>query len=130
MKKLKIFFWIVTLLTIGLVFIQNRALFLAEQSLSIKLFLYEFSLPALKNGTILLFIFFCGALLAEISSLLGRFKARKALRKCKINVEGYLEKIGELNTQLDQLKVRYSPKGVVHEPSGMGTDLNKDRAVA
>lgn len=130
MKNLTIIFWIVVILTIGLVFVQNQALFLAEQNLSINLFLYEFSLPSLKNGTILVFFFFCGALLTEISSLIGRFKTRQALKKCKISGEGYLDKIGELKTQLDQLKVRYSSKGVVHKSSVMDTDPHNDRAVA
>ena len=48
----------------------------------------------------------------------------------RISGEGYLDKIGELKTQLDQLKVRYSSKGVVHKSSGVGTDPHNDRAVA
>ncbi len=48
----------------------------------------------------------------------------------RISGEGYLGKIGELKTQLDQLKVRYSSKGVVHKSAGVGTDPHNDRAVA
>ena len=129
MNKLRITIWIAAILTIGLVFIQNQALYLAEQRLSINLFLYEFSFPVLKNGTIILFFFFGGVLLTAAGSLFGRFKTSKALKKCKISGEGYLDKIGELKTQLDQMKVRYSSKGVVHKSSAIGADLHNDRAV-
>ena len=43
---------------------------------------------------------------------------------------GHLDKIGELKTQIDQLKVRYSPKDIVRKSSVMDTDPQDDRAAA
>ena len=37
-----------------------------------------------------------------------------------IGGEGYLDEIGELKTQLDQLKIYYSPKGVTPNSFDMG----------
>ena len=65
-----------------------------------------------------------------INSLICRFKTRKALKKCKINGEGGLYKSGELKTQMDRLKVRYSPKDIVRKPSVMDIDPQDDHATA
>ena len=129
MKKLTAFIWLAAILVIGLIFIQNQALYFTEQKISLNLLLYEISFPSLHNGTIILFFFFSGALLSAAGRLVGRFKAHNALKKCKTTGEGYIDKIGELKTQIDQLKSR-APKGVVLKSSNRDKKPGDDHVPA
>jgi len=110
MKKLIMILWITAILVIGLVFIQNQAFYLAEQRLSLNLLLFKIALPPLPNGVILLFFFFSGILLSAASSVIGRLKTRKALKRCKATGDDYIDKIGALKNQLDEMKSRNTPK--------------------
>ncbi len=110
MKKLIIIIWLAAILVIGLVFIQNQGFSLAEQRLSLNLLLFEIALPPLPNGAILLAFFIGGFLLSAASSLVGRFKTRKALKRCNATGEGYIDKIGALKNQLDEMKSRNTPQ--------------------
>jgi uncharacterized integral membrane protein len=119
MKKLRMLLWIAATLAIGLIFIQNKGLYLTEQTLSLNLFLYEISFPALQNGVIILLAFFSGVVLAAMSSVSGRLERRNALKKCRALGEGYLEKIGELKTRIDQMKSgKPSRASVFNAPRG------------
>ena len=130
MKKLALFLWAAAILIIGLIFIQNQALYLTEQRLSLNLLLYDISLPPLHNGTIILIFFFSGALLSYASRFTDPFKARHALKKCKATGEGYLDKIGELKSQIDQMKSRGTPKGAGFKSSAMDTMPGADHKPA
>lgn len=129
MKKLKMILWITTILVIGLVFIQNQAFSMAEQRLSLNLLLFKIALPPLSNGAILLLFFFGGILLSATSSMIGRLKTRKALKRCTANGDDYIHKIGVLKTQLDQMKNRNTPKTAV-KPSVIAQASGRDHAVA
>lgn len=129
MKKLKMILWITTILVIGLVFIQNQAFSMAEQRLSLNLLLFKIALPPLSNGAILLLFFFGGILLSATSSMIGRLKTRKALKRCKATGDGYIDKIGVLKTQLDQMKNRNTPKTAV-KPSVVAQAPGRDHAPA
>lgn len=126
MKKFIILLWMAAILVIGLIFIQNQALYLTEQRLTLDLFLYKISFPPLHNGAIILLFFSSGVLLSAASRLIGAFKARNTLKKCKATGEGYIEKIGELKTQVDQMKSRNAPKGDVLRSSAIETEPSGD----
>ena len=130
MKKLALFLWIAAFSVIGLIFIQNQALYFTEQRLSINLLLYDISLPPLHNGTIILIFFFSDALLSYASRFSGPFKARHALKKCKATGEGYIDKIGELKSQIDQMKSRGTPQGVDRKSSALDTLPSGDHSPA
>jgi len=110
MKKILYIFWIAVILVIGLLFIQNQSFYLNQQSLSLNLLLFDITLPPISNGAILLFFFFSGILLSAASSLVGRFKTRKALKRCNATGDGYINKIVALKTQLDQMNSRSTHK--------------------
>ena len=110
MKKILYIIWVAAILLIGTVFIQNQSLYLTQQSLSLNLLVFEIALPPLPNGAILLFFFFSGIVLSAASSMIGRLKSRKALKRCKANGDGYIDKIGALKNQLDEVKSRNTPK--------------------
>jgi uncharacterized integral membrane protein len=110
MKKILYIIWVAVVLMIGLLFIQNQSLYSAKQSLSLNMLLFDITLPPISNGIILLFFFFSGILLSAASSLIGRFKTRKALKRCKATGDGYIDKIGVLKNQLDEMKSRSNPK--------------------
>jgi len=110
MKKIRYTLWAAAILMIGLLFIQNQALYSTQQSLSLNLLLFDIALPPLPNGAILLFFFLSGILLAAGSSLTGRFKTRRALKRCNATGDGYIDKIAVLKTQLDQMKDRSMSK--------------------
>ena len=129
MKKLIIILWLTVILMIGLVFIQNQAFYSAEQRLNLNLLLFEIALPPLPNGALLLFFFLGGIMLSAASSMIGRFKTRKALKRCNATGDGYIDKIGVLKTQIDQMKSRHTPK-TVFKPSVMDRTAGGDHAPA
>ncbi|MBC2736162.1 MAG: LapA family protein [Desulfobacteraceae bacterium] len=110
MRKIIYIVWVTVILMIGLVLIQNQSLYSTEQSLSLNLLLFDIVLPPLPNGVILLFFFFSGILLSAAGSMIGRLKTRKALKRCKATGDGYIDKIGVLKNQLDEMKSRSNPK--------------------
>jgi uncharacterized integral membrane protein len=110
MRKIIYIVWVTVILMIGLVLIQNQSLYSTEQSLSLNLLLFDIVLPPLPNGVILLFFFFGGILLSAAGSMIGRLKTRKALKRCKATGDGYIDKIGVLKNQLDEMKSRSNPK--------------------
>lgn len=110
MKKILSIIWVAVILTIGILFIQNQAFYMAEQSLSLNLLLFDIALPPLPNGAILLAFFIGGILLSAASSVVGRFKTRKALKRCKATGDGYIDKIGALKNQLDEMKSHNIPQ--------------------
>ena len=115
MKKMIFLLWMVAILAIVLIFMQNQALYLTEQKLSLNLILYKISFPPLHNGSIILLFFAFGVLLSAAGRLFGVFKARKALKKCESTGQGYIDKIGELKNQVDQMKIRGGPKAAAPE---------------
>jgi len=129
MKKIIYIFWVAVILMIGLLFIQNQSLYSTEQSLSLNLLLFDITLPPLSNGAILLFFFFSGILLSFASGLISRFKTRKALKRCNATGDGYIDKIGVLKTQLDQMNSRNPPK-TAFKPSVIAQATNRDHAPA
>lgn len=116
MKKILYSIWVAVILMIGLMFIQNQSLYLTKQSLSLNLLFFDIASPPLPNGVILLFFFFGGILLASTNSLVGRFKARKALKRCNATGDGYIDKIGVLKNQLEQMKNSKAPKAASNPP--------------
>lgn len=129
MKKILYIIWGAVILMIGLVFIQNQSLYLTNQSLSLNLLLFDIALPPLPNGVILLFFFFGGTLLAAASSLIGRLKSHKALKRCSATGDGYIDKIGALKSQLEQMNSRNTTKSGT-KASVMDSRIGGDRASA
>jgi uncharacterized integral membrane protein len=129
MKKILYTMWGAVILMIGLVFIQNQSLYMTNQSLSLNLLLFDIALPPLPNGVILLFFFFGGILLGAASSVIGRVKTRKALKRCNATGDGYIDKIGVLKNQLDRMNSRNTLKAA-HKPSGLGQAIGGDHAPA
>lgn len=129
MKKILYTIWIAVILMNGLMFIQNQSLYLAKQSFSLNLLLFDIALPPLPNGAFLLLFFFSGILLGAASSLIGRFKIRKELKRCNATGDGYIDKIGVLKTQLEQMNSRNTPK-TAFNPAVMGQATGGDHAPA
>ena len=111
--------WIMTIVVFSLVFTQNQALLTSEQSLHINLVLYQFTIPAVHNGFVILFFFGVGALLSYATATVSRFRAWKALKKCRASADGYLDRIGELKNQIDQLKNRCGKQNAGFKPSAI-----------
>jgi uncharacterized integral membrane protein len=129
MKKILYIIWVAVVLMIGLLFIQNQSLYSTEQSLSLNMLLVDIRLPPISNGIILLIFFFGGILLSAASSLIGRLKTRKALKRCNATGDGYIDKIGALKTQLDQMKDRHAHK-TAFKPSVMDKTAGSDHVPA
>lgn len=127
MKKILYSIWTAVILIIGLVFIQNQSLYLTKHSLS-PLF-FDIALPPFPNGVILLFFFFGGILLASSNGLVGRFRTRKALKRCNANGAGCIDKIRVLKNQLKQMNSRNTPKTLL-KPSVMGQATGGDHEPA
>jgi uncharacterized integral membrane protein len=129
MKKILYVCWVAVVLMIGLLFIQNPSLFLTEQTLSLNLLIFAIAIPPIPNGAILVLFFFAGILLAAASSLMGRFKTRKALKRCNATGDGYIDKIGVLKSQLEQMNSRNTPKTLL-KPSVMSQATGGDHEPA
>jgi uncharacterized integral membrane protein len=110
MRKIIYIVWVTVILMIGLALIQNQSLYSTKQSLSLNMLLVDITLPPISNGVILLIFFFGGILLSAAGSMIGRLKTRKARKRCKATGDGYIDKIGALKTQLDEMKRRSNPK--------------------
>jgi len=106
MKKVKVVFWLLVILFVVLVVVQNQAYFLAKESLEINLYFGKYHTPALANGVLILGCFLIGFLIAYAISLSERFKARKAVKSMNATVESHLEQISALRGEIEAIKKR------------------------
>ena len=71
LRNVKIVFWIIILIIIGLLGYQNKAFFMAKHSLGLKLpFLSIVHTPELSNAVLFLIFFIAGFLIAYFLSML------------------------------------------------------------
>lgn len=99
MKKVKIFVVVVILGLIAVVGYQNKG-FISETA-EFHVFLYH---PTIPYITLMAGLFLAGLLLAYFSTLLGRFKSKRAIKELTGQVASGQEKIAALEKELAGLK--------------------------
>ena len=82
MKKVKIAFWLIILVFVGVFAYQNKDFFMAKKSFILILPLLEtLHTPELTHAVLFLVFFLTGFLMAYFYGLYDRFKSRKAVKK-------------------------------------------------
>jgi uncharacterized integral membrane protein len=108
MKKVKIGLLLIVLAFIAVFIYQNQEYFLSQPSFNLNLKFVSYSFPGVYNAVLALGFFVAGFLIAYISSLAVRFKARKEIRNLNCTVDSHMQKISFLQSELDSYKVRAS----------------------
>lgn len=104
MKKVKIAFWGVLLVLIGLLVYQNWDFFSARKSLGIDLYFTQGQTPELANLIFFAAFFAAGLLIAYISSLFERFKLNKTIKDLKNQERNHQTVIAEMRKEVQALK--------------------------
>jgi hypothetical protein len=107
MKKLKFVFWLVFVGFFALLVYQNLGFFLAKNTLQINLGIYQRSTPELTNGGIIAGFVGIGVfvmLVFYFSSRYTVYKANKAIRELKSNLDERTSAIAGLKQELESLK--------------------------
>ncbi len=111
MKKVKIGLLVIILAFIALFIYQNQEYFLSQPSFNLNLKFVSYSFPGVYNAVLVLGFFVLGFLIAYISSLAVRFKARKEIRNLNGAVDANMQKISFLQNELDSYKGRAPAAG-------------------
>ena len=107
MKKLKFVFWLLFIAFIGLLVYQNIGYFSEKNILQLNLGVYQKSTPELTNGVIIAGFVGIGVfimLLLYFSSRYSVYKANKAIKELKSNLEDRASAVARLKDELEALK--------------------------
>ena len=105
MKKVKIIFWVIIIVFIGIVIFQNQDFFLDKQSLQINLLLAdEYQTPEVPNAVFFIACLFLGLIIAYISGLFERFKFKKTIKTLNKSVDSHMKTISELQDKIESLQ--------------------------
>ena len=100
MKKVKLAFWILVFGFVGLVIFQNRGFFMAENTLSIHLGVYNYETPLLPNAFFFVALFLVGILISYFLGLFKHFKDAKTIKLLKAKEISLVETVSSLEKQL------------------------------
>ena len=105
MKKVKIAFWLILLVFVGVFAYQNKIYFMAKQSLSLTLpFLETLHTPELPHAVLFLVFFLTGFLIAYFSGLYDRFKSNKTLKNLNAATATQQDELTALKRELESLR--------------------------
>ena len=104
MKKVKIVILVIILVFVGIVIFQNRAFFMAEQSLVINLMFAEYKMPGIANIVLFLICFFIGLLIGYFYFIFIRFKLNKTIKRLNSTINSHLEIISDLEKDVGSFK--------------------------
>ena len=104
MKRIKIIFWIIVFVLIGIVIFQNHDFFQKKQSFHINLLVSDYKTPDLPHAVIFLFSFLAGMFLAYFFSVLEGLKYRKIIKNLNISIDEHLGEIDRLKEDIKILK--------------------------
>ena len=104
MRKVKIAFWLIVAVLIGLVGWDNRIFFLEEKKLTVDFFFASYSTPDLPIVLFFLGLFLAGLLISYASGLSEKFIAKKTIRNLNSEVAAAKKRISELEGNIISLK--------------------------
>ena len=105
MKKVKIAFWAVILIFIGIFVYQNEVYFMEKNSLRLQLpFLETLHTPELPNAFLFLLFLLIGFLIAYFLNLSERFKSKKTIKNLNAATTSQLGEISELKKEVESLR--------------------------
>ena len=104
MKKVKLTFWLLVVVFLGLLIWQNQSFFFTRHSLELNLGFTHRVTPGLPNLVFIVMFFAAGLLVAYLSSLLERFRAGKTIRELKNTNKSHQDTIAQMRREVDALK--------------------------
>jgi uncharacterized integral membrane protein len=104
MSKVKIIFWLLILVVLGVIFYQNQDLFLNEQSISINLLVKEYSADNIPNAIFFFGFFLVGLLIAYFSSLAERYKSKKTIKMLNAAIDSHRQEISSMQSEVASLR--------------------------
>ena len=103
MKKFKIILALLIIAFIAVFMFQNEAYFQSRHSLVLNLLVTDpLTTPELPNAVICLSCFFIGILLAYFSSLMERYRTKKAVKEQNLALKSHQDTITDLKNQLER----------------------------
>ena len=100
MKKIKIAFWILMVVFLALLMMQNQAFFFSKSSFSLDFYYKKYLTPELPNALLFLSFFFVGLLIAYISGLLEQYKSKRTVKDLKATLQSQMKVITDLKNDL------------------------------
>jgi uncharacterized integral membrane protein len=105
MKKIKIIFYLLLIICVGIIVYQNWDNYFEVKSvLNINLKFWTYSLPAVSNAVFFLGCFIIGYFFAWIAGLFGKFKAANSIKELNNTINAQQDKISTLRSELSYHK--------------------------
>jgi hypothetical protein len=119
MKKVKIFFWLLLLVVLGVVVFQNKAFFMTRHSFRIDPWVAgPYVTPELPIVVIFAALFLLGLLISYFYSLYGLFKQNKTIKHLSATVAAQTAEIEALRRKVTALEGPAArPAGATPAPS-------------
>lgn len=104
MGKLRTSIWILVLIFLMLLFVQNQSVFLSSRSLHLNLYFVKYQTPQLPDGVFFLATLIIGLLISYLFSLGDRFKSRRALKSLSTTLDDRQQELVALKKEIEELK--------------------------
>jgi len=116
MRKVKLGFWLILLILLGVVFWQNRPFFMDKHGIVLDYGVGTYQMPEFQVILYFLIFFLTGLLVSYFSSLSERFVARKSLRKLNEELNGARKQIADLESALASRQMAVADNDAVNAP--------------
>ncbi len=104
MKKVKIAFWIILIVLLGITVYQNQGYFLTKHSLDINLWFTRRIVPPVQNGIVILAFFLFGLLVGLIHNFFERYRTNKTIKDLRNTIRSNEAAIGQMRQEIEALK--------------------------
>ncbi len=104
MKKVKIAFWAVLVVLVGIIVLQNKAFFFGHQSFRVNFWVAHYETPNLPVWAVFVGFFVLGWVIAFIGALFRSLKTSRTLREHKNTISSQLSELSSLKGEIEKLK--------------------------
>jgi len=128
MKKMKIAFWILVFVFLGLIIYQNYAFFRAPLSLQVNLAVKTYTTPELQIWIFFIGLFILGILLSYLFSLPAKFRAGKHIRGLNATIGSQRDELTALKNEVAAMRSPAPAAPDQNEPAPVDTEKVEPQA--
>jgi uncharacterized integral membrane protein len=123
-KKGKIVFWIIFIVLVLILYLQNQGFFMHSDKLSLDLFFFDFSTSPLPIIVFVAGFFFIGLIIAFFFGLIERYRAKKVIQDLNRKLDEQNKMLTTQKNEVDRLR-KVLQEGVEIDSQDQDTTINE-----
>jgi uncharacterized integral membrane protein len=103
-KKAKIVFWIIFIVLVLILYLQNKGFFMRQDELSLNLFVFDFNTSQLPMIVFVAGFFFIGLIIAFLFNLIERYRTKKIIQGLTMKLDEQNKMLTSQKNEVDRLR--------------------------